>query len=129
MTGTPRQLHLQVVHFLRKQVVFGDTGKTLLVGTLPAGALIIKPMSGVQVVTVFNHGTNNLIDIGVTGDTDLFGTDLSLAALAFVPLDEAIGGYRVAADVDVFAVPDFSGTAGTTGDAEVVIAYVPDNDG
>ncbi len=128
MAGTPRELHTQQVHYLRKGFTFADNGSVLTVGTLPAGALILKPISGVHVVTVFNAGTNNLLDIGTTADDDLFGTDLSLLAATFVPLDEAVGGYRVAAAIDVTLTLGLSGTAATTGDGECVIAYIPDND-
>ena len=113
----------QVISYLRKKITYADNGKALVVGTIPAGALIIKPMSGMQVTTVFNAGTNNYVDIGTTADDDLFGTDLSGAALAFVPLDEAIGGFRVAADTTITATVGLTGTAATAGEAEVVICY------
>jgi hypothetical protein len=125
--GTPRELHTQQIHYLRKGFTFADTG-ALTVGTLPAGALILKPISGIFVSTVFNAGTANVADIGTTADDDLFGTDLSLTALAFVPLDEAVGGFLVAAATDITVTPGLTGTAATTGAAEVVIAYIPDND-
>lgn len=114
----------QVVSYLRKKITFADNGVAKVVGTIPAGALILKPMSGLQVITVFNAGTNNYIDVGTTADDDLFGTDLSGAALAFVPLDEAIGGYRVSADTTITATVGLTGTAATTGEAEVVICYI-----
>lgn len=130
---TARQFPWQVVHYLRKNVQSPrDKGKVLTVGTIPAGSLIVKPMSGVQVVTAFTDGTNKLIDIGfydsATTDDDYFGTDLSLAAATFVPLDEAVGLFRVANDTVITATPDLTGTAGV-GEGEIVIAYIPNNDG
>lgn len=127
MTGIARQYHTQQVHYLRRGFTYADTG-ALTVGTVPAGALILKPISGIHIVTVFNAGTANIADIGTTADDDLFGTDLALGTATFVPLDEAVGGYRVAADIDIIVTPALSGTAATTGDAEVVIAFIPDND-
>lgn len=129
MPGTPRQYHHQMVHYLRKSWTFADNGKVLTVGTLPAGALVLKPISGVVVEVVANAGTNNFADLGVTGDADLFGTDLSLLALGFIPADEAVTGYVMAADIDVIFTLQLTGTAATTGSGEVVIAYIPDNDG
>jgi hypothetical protein len=127
--GQPaRQFHTQQVHYLRKTVVFGNAGVVQTVGVLPAGALILKPISGVHVVTAFNSGTNKQIDIGTTADDDLFGTDLSLAAATFVPLDEAVGGYRVDAVTTITATLDLTGTAASAGEAEIIIAYIPDND-
>lgn len=131
-TGTPgstaRQYVTQQIHYLRRGLVFGDNAVAKNVGVIPAGSLILKPLSGVHVVTAFNAGTNNFLVIGTSADDDLFGTDLSLTATNFVPLDEAIGGYRVAADTTITATLGLTGTAATTGDAEVVIAYIPDND-
>lgn len=126
--STARQYPQQLVHYLRKTISSpADRGTTVTVGTIPAGSLIVKPMSGVQVITAFTDATNKLLDIGITGTTDLYGTDLSLAAIAFVPLDEAVS-FRVAADTTIIATPDLTGTAGV-GEAEIIICYIPDNDG
>lgn len=124
-----RQYQAQLVHYLRKTIVFGDDGTAVTVGIVPAGAVILKPASGVQVVTAFNAGTSNVLDIGTTADADLFGTDLALGSANFVALDEAIGGYRVDSDATITATPALTGTAATAGEAEVLIAYIPDNDG
>lgn len=131
-TGTAgssaRQMSFQAVHYLRKGFTYADDGSVLTVGVIPAGAVILKPISGVHVKTVFNAGTNNYLDIGTSADDDLFGTDLALGAATFVPLDEAVGGYVVAADTTITATVDLTGTAATTGEGEIVICYIPDND-
>lgn len=126
---TARQYATQQVHYLRKSITYSNNGTALTVGVIPAGSLILKPMSGVQVTTVFNAGTTNVLDIGTSADDDLFATDLALGSLAFVPLDEAIGGFLVAADTTITATVGLTGTAATTGAGEVVICYIPDNDG
>lgn len=132
----PRQYHHQMVHFLRKSITFGDNGTELTIGTIPAGSLILKAMSGVHVTTVFNAGTGNVLDVGTNGgasgasdDPDLFGTDLALGTATFVPLDEAVGGYLVTQDTNITCTVALSGTAATTGAGEVVICYIPDTDG
>lgn len=133
-TGTAgtaaRQFHTQQVHYLRKSITFADDGTTVTVGTIPAGSLVLKPMSGVAVTTVFNAGSTNVLDIGPSTDsgTDLWATDLALGTLAFVPLDEAVT-FLVSVDTVVQAAVDLTGTAATTGAAEIVICYIPDNDG
>ena len=127
-----RQLPIQAVHYLRKSVTFADNGTEVTVGWLPAGALIIQPMSGVRITTAFNAGSTNVIDVGAnTGndDPDEFATDLALGTVAFVPLDEATGVYTMTADTQITATVALSGTAATAGAAEVVICYIPDNDG
>lgn len=126
---SPRNYGKQLVHYLRKGFTKADNGLTLVVGKVPAGSLILKPMSGVHVVQAFNAASSNVLDIGTSNDSDLFGTDLALGTATFVPLDEVIGGYRVASAMTIVAVPALAGTAATTGDGEIVIAYIPDNDG
>ena len=128
-TTVARQYPYQLVHYLRKSIAYTDNGTALEVGIVPAGALILKPASGIHVTTAFNAGTNNYIDIGTTADDDYFGTDLSGTATTFVPLDEAVGGYLVASATRITVTVGLTGTAATTGAAEVVIAYIPDNDG
>lgn len=124
-----RNYNKQVVHYLRKSIVFGDNGIARTVGVIPAGSLILKPGSGVHVTTVFNAGTTNTLNIGTSADDDLFGTLLALGTANFVPLDENVGGYLVASDTTITATVVLSGTAATTGAGEVVICYIPDNDG
>jgi hypothetical protein len=128
-TGTTaRDYGKQLVHYMRKGFTFADDGSTLSVGILPAGAMILKPLSGVQVNQAFNAGTTNVLDVGTAADTDFWATDLALGSVAFVPLDEAVS-MVVAEDTEVKAVVDLTGTAATTGQGEVVIAYILDNDG
>lgn len=117
----------QDVQYIRKNLVFGDTGAKII-GVLPLGAIIIKPMSGINVQTVTNAGTANVIDIGTTADDDLYGTDLSTATAGFVPLDENVG-LRMTADTTITATLGLTGTAATTGDVDVVICYATPNGG
>jgi hypothetical protein len=128
MAGIARQSHQQLVHYIRRGFTFADNGVALTIGTLPAGALINKAMSGIHIVTAFNAGTANVADVGTAADDDYFGTDLALGTTTFVPLDEVVGGYRLAADTDITITLGLTGTAATTGDGEVVICYIPDND-
>ena len=122
-----RQFHTQQIHFLRKSVAFGDDGVELTVGKIPAGSTILKPLSGVNVDVAFNAGSTNVIDIGTDADADLYGTDLALGSIAFVPLDEAVA-MTVSAETTITATVALGGTAATAGNGEVVIAYVPDID-
>ena len=129
MAAVPRQFHTQQVHFLRKSIAYTDNGVALTVGAIPAGALILKAASGIHVTTAFNAGTNNYIDIGTSANDDLYGTDLSGTTATFVPLDEAVGTYLVAADTTITVTVGLTGTAADAGAAEVVICYIPDIDG
>lgn len=123
--STARENTTQQVHYLRKDIVFGDTGEQI-VGILPAGALIIKPISGVDVQVAFNNGTTNTLNVGTSANDDLYGTALATGAIAFVPLDEAVS-LKVAVDTVITATQAVSGTAASAGAASVVIAYtLPD---
>ena len=79
MTGTlnnnvsARDIGYGVVQFLRKRIVYTQTG-AITIGVIPAGSLILKPLSGVMVNVITNAGTNNRIDIGTSADDDLYGT-------------------------------------------------------
>jgi hypothetical protein len=135
-TGTSgtvaRQFHTQQIHFLRKSLV--ETGTTanqsevFTVGVIPAGATILKPLSGVNVDVAYTSATNKLINIGTTANDDLYGTIMSVASIAFVPLDESVA-MTVSEDTTIIATHALTGTAGSAGRAEVVIAYLPDIDG
>jgi hypothetical protein len=127
--STARQHHYQFPHYLRKSISYTDEDTAVTLGPdIPAGSLILKALSGVSVSTAFNAGTLNQIDIGTSADPNLYGTLLALAATDFVPLDEAVS-YLVTQDTTMTATVTLTGTAATAGAAEVVIAYIPDNDG
>lgn len=128
-TGTvARQLSIQAVHYLRRKITYADNGKTVDVGTLPDGALILKPLSGVAINAAFNGGTTNTVDIGPSTDpgTDLWATALALGTIGFVPLDEAVT-LLVSGDTKVQAKVTSTADA-TAGDGVIVIAYIPNND-
>lgn len=118
----------QDVNYLRKNFVFGDAATvTFTIGILPAGAVILAPISGVDVQTVFNAGTNNRLNIGITGTTAKYGSVLSLLTAGFVPIAVAVG-HKVTVDTPIIVTFDVTGTAATTGECYVTIAYISDND-
>lgn len=118
---TARRNHTQQINYLRLDFAFGDTG-AMTVGILPAGAIIHKAMSGVDVQVAFNNGTTNTLNIGTAANDDLYGTALATGSIAFVPLDEAVS-MKVAADTTIIATQAVSGTAASAGQASVIIAY------
>jgi hypothetical protein len=128
MTTSAKRYYTDQVHYLRKEFTFADDGLTLTVGTIPANSLVLKPLSGVAVTTVFNAGTTNVADMGPSTDsgTDLWATDLALGTLATVPLDEAVTSL-VTVDTVVQIAVDLTGTAATTGAAVAFICYIPPN--
>lgn len=130
---TARNFNKQMVHYLRCGLTYSDNGTAKTVGVIPAGSQILNLISGVFVTTVFNAGTTNVLDIGTSANDDLYATDLALGTKAFVVIDEAatatdVNTWYVSADTTITATVALTGTAATTGAAEVVIAYLPDND-
>lgn len=113
-----------VVHYISAAFTFADNGKVLKIGTIPAGAQILKADSGAHINQAFNAGTGNVLDIGSSADDDLYGTDLALGTVAFVPLDEAVS-MRVSADTEITATVALTGTAATTGAGVISIAFLP----
>jgi hypothetical protein len=130
-TGTAgsvaRQYHTQQIHYLRKDITIADAATTVVVGVIPSGAIILEAISGVYVDTVFNAGTNTRLDIGASTDsgTNNYATLLTLLGIGFIELDEVAATLKVTADTTISAYVDVTGTAATTGQASIIIAYIP----
>ena len=124
-----RQYQSQQVHYLRRRFDYtATTAVALTLGTIPPRAVALR--GGVAVIEAFNYGTNNLLDIGTSGDDDGFATNLSLATIGVIATDEMATSndfYSTSAQTITFT-PDITGTAGTAGIADVWIEYIVDND-
>jgi len=132
-TGTAataaRQYHQQMVHYLRKSMAYdGTTASAVTVGVLPAGAVIVPNASGAFVTTAFAADTTaQTLDIGISADPDEYASALVLTTAGQIELD---------VETDLLAPTDLTvtatmtaGTLPTAGELEVIIAYIPDNDG
>jgi hypothetical protein len=131
-TGTvAREYDMQVLHFIRRSVSFDtpliSTDDTILVGVLPAGAVIYDAI--VKVSTAFNAATTNYINVGIAGDDDgiVDEGDLDLTAAEWQSSRRGCD-LTITSDTPVYVTYDQSGTAATTGAAEIIVAYIPDND-
>ena len=123
MSSPARAYHTQQVHYIHKAFTFANSGAQVEIGTVPSGATILKPLSGIQVNTAFNAGTTNTVDIGTLAAEDLYGTALAGGTVTFVPLDEAVS-LTLAADTTIYVKYEQSGTAATAGAGVAVIAYL-----
>jgi hypothetical protein len=122
-----RNFQKQMIHYLRKTVTTSDLAVAVNVGYIPAGSLIVRPISGQEVTVAFVSTAGGVprLDIGTTANDDLYGTDLSSTAIGFVPLDELVD---LTVSVDTLITATLASSAAVTaGSAEVVIAYIPDN--
>jgi hypothetical protein len=126
-----REYDMQVLHFIRRQISFDSqfisTDDFTLVGVLPAGAVIYDAI--VKVSTAFNAGTNNYINVGIAGDDDgiVDEGDLDLTAAEWQSSRRGCD-LTFTSDTPVYVTYDQSGTAATAGVAEIIVAYIPDND-
>jgi predicted membrane metal-binding protein len=120
-----RDAGYQNVQYFRKRIQFSDAITTFTF-RIPAGSIILAPLSGVDVQTVFNAGTNNRLQIGISGAVSKYGLNVSMAALGFAPMAVAVG-HKVTVETDILFTVDVSGTAATTGDAELVLAFINPN--
>src|SRR5688500_11227582 len=131
--STARIHSLQVVHYARITVNYNDPGIATGVAKvmLPGGAIIIGTDAHVQ--TVFNAATTNVVTVGTNAasyDNIIAAGGVNEAAtgmtLNVIPTGTALG--PLAADVTVFAMYTQSGTAASTGKAQIIIKYVVAND-
>jgi len=127
-TKTARLFKSQQIHYLRKSITFADHGKTVEVGVIPAGSQLVKPISGVAVNVAFNGSTTNTLDIGPSDDpgTNLWATTLALGTIGFVPLDEVVS--NLVTNDTIVSAGVVSTASASSGQGEIIIAYIPDND-
>ncbi len=126
---TPRVFQQQMVHYLRKAVVFAANNTATFVGTLPGGAQILDGI--VNITTVYN-GTAPAISVGLTATT--YSDIIAVADVTTTTLGSYRGailttGDLISTDSDVYARFTQTGTAATTGAAVVVLTYAVNNDG
>lgn len=121
---TARSYQSHMVHYLRKKITKADATLVVPLGYIPAGSVVIR--GGVAVREAFNAGTNNRLDIGTVADDDGFATDLALGTVGVITADEMAtsNDFYVSEDTLINCTVDVTGTAATTGIAEVWIEYL-----
>lgn len=121
-TRAARQNITQQIQYVRtRKITFADDGVAVKTdGMIPAGSLIIKPMSGFQVNVAFDGSA--VVDAGPTTNDDLWATDLATGTVTFVPLDEAVT--MAVGTSDVQPIFTMSGGTVTAGEGYGLIAYI-----
>jgi len=134
-TGTlgtsARDYHTRQTHYLSLQISgavggnFASNTATIKMGTVPAGAVILRAHQGTSVV--FNNGTTNTLSIGTAasgaqlfasaaaGMATLGRTDITVIGAASGPM---------AADQDIWVTNTSTGTASTTGQSTIDVEYI-----
>lgn len=123
-----RQDPRQVVNTLKKRIQYNTAGIASGVAfdnSVPVNAVIISVL--VEIITAFNAGTTNVLTVGFnsTSYNDLVAAaDVNEAVVATTRVDRGIGGSLVrSAGKTPYVKFTETGTAATTGDAEVTITY------
>ena len=119
-----RKLNPGAVHQISTNVTFADNGSAVVIGTVPAGARVLRATA--IVTEAFNAGTSNVLDIGTTADPDGFATDIALGTIGNIAADEMATTNDQVASVDtgIIATVALSGTAATAGAADIVVEYI-----
>ncbi len=127
--ATPSAVHSvqPALKVLRCAIDFSDGAtKLYTIGTIPAGAVVVR--GEVVVTTVFNWGTNNLIDVGVAGTTNAYATIMSLTTNGVIVFDEMAAQSKsypsATVDTVIQAQMQCTGTAATTGHGFIIVEYV-----
>ena len=122
------QYHQTMTHFLRKEVNFDDAGISsgVSMGIVPAGSIIAAVVGSVE--TVFNAGTTNVLVIGTSANDDAYLAAADIDETTAAVTTYAGKGALVSADTEVFVKFTETGTAATTGKAQLVLVFYPDND-
>lgn len=129
----PVRLHTQQqVHFLRLAVAFNTGGIATGVkfkNALPANSMITGVF--VRILTAFNAATTNVLTVGQNASSynDMVNAgDVDETVAATTAVTRGIG-LVLTSDTDVTVMYTQTGTAATTGSAEVTIQFCPNIDG
>jgi hypothetical protein len=124
-----REYHFRTIHYLTKRVTYSDAGisggsTVKFASALPANAFITNAF--VDVTTVFNAATTNVLTVGTNSATtnDIVAAGDVNEASAQVFAVTGVGVLNTSAPLDVYVKYTQTGTAATTGAADIVIAYV-----
>lgn len=131
-TPSTRQHTTQQTSYYRATVNFNDGGIAtgIQFGTLPRGAAIVDVQ--VEIVTVFNAVTTNVLTVGTTAanaNEIVNASDVNELAVGVTKVARGLGqSLTAAADIGLWAKYTQSGTAATTGQAIVTIQFIQNND-
>lgn len=123
-----RQNPRQVINYLRKVVNYNDVGigsGVAFEGSLPHGAFITDIL--VEVITAFNAATTNVLTVGTNGasyNNIVAAADVNEGATGVTRVTTGLGrSVTASGDVVPYAMYTQTGTAATTGKAQITIAF------
>lgn len=123
-----RRYQTRQVHYLTKSVTYSDTaisaGTVTFNNALPSNAFITETY--VKVKAAFNAGTTNVLTVGTNTTTanDIVAAADVNEASAQMFVVAGVGVLDTSTPLDVYVKYTQTGTAATTGSADIVIGYV-----
>ena len=121
-----QQFHHNLVHYLRKAISYTDDGNSVTVGTLPAGAHVLR--GGIAVTTAFNGGTTNTANVGTAGDVDGYASAIALGTVGNIVFDDMATSddAAISAETDVLCAVTSTASA-SAGAGYVWVEYIVNN--
>lgn len=121
--GVGRDHGHMVPHQISRSIVFGDNGTAKLVGTIPAGAVVLR--AGAVVGTAFNDSGTDLLTFGsTTTANELVSSGITLASTGVVS-GTVLGTFAIpTADTTIYAKYAGQNSDMTTGAATVFVEYL-----
>ena len=116
--------HTQQLSFVRRGFSYVDVPKTMTVGIIPAGSLILPTISGLYLSAAFDGTT--VVDVGITGTLEKFASDLATTAVGFNPFDVPTAVFYVTTDTTIIMTT--AGTTPTVGTGICAIFFIPNVD-
>lgn len=112
---------LSVQPRLMTKVDYTQEDERIYIGTIPANSTIMS--IEVMVMTAFDSGTSDHIEVGTLGDQDAYcaDTDVSSAGAASVTLTAA--SRDITSNTDVYVTHDGAGAAATAGECIVAVHF------
>lgn len=133
MAGISRITQFQQLHYFRKRVNYNDVGIAagVIFGTLPAGAMLHSALCRVNVA--FNAVTTNVLTVGLASGSFneiIAAADVTEATPATYAgaLTNSAFSAAITVDTDIGVKYTQTGTAATTGQADILVSYAPNND-
>ncbi len=128
-----RQHESTQVHYLRKGITYATENTEIVIGVLPANAVVIG--GGVMITTAFNDSGTDTLDVGFkdgnsTDDPNAYATLLVIDAVGFIVLDELAATTNImqTEECTVTCIYNGQNNNASAGAAEVIITFVVDND-
>jgi 3-hydroxyisobutyrate dehydrogenase-like beta-hydroxyacid dehydrogenase len=118
----PRKLESQVIHAIRRRVVFSDNAAAgVEIGVIPAGSFVKSVFANKE--TAFSGGTP-VVSVGTTAVPTAFATSANLApgTAGYLAVPASTGQGNVTADTQVLAFVSGGATAGLV---DLVIEFYP----